>query len=227
MSSSTYALQTKSLSKSIESAGQQMQILQDINLTVHQGSSAAIVGRSGAGKSTLLSLLAGLDTASEGEVHLFGHEMPNNNETRRAQLRAEYIGFVFQSFQLLPQMTCWENITLPLTLLGRVVDENKIDHWLDQVGLLPRKHAYPGQLSGGEQQRIGLARAFSLEPQLLFADEPTGNLDNDTGEHVADLMFALNKEAGTTLLLVTHDMSLASRCEQQHKIEAHQLVLQS
>ncbi len=191
----------------------QLHILHDVNLQVAAGESVAIVGASGSGKSTLLGLLAGLDVPDAGRVRLNGTDLFALDEDARAALRGETIGFVFQSFQLLPALTALENVMLPLELAG-VVDAPAIAaRWLQRVGLGERTRHYPKHLSGGEQQRVALARAFAPSPRLLLADEPTGNLDADTGQAVIELMFELNREAGTTLILVTHDEMLARRCK--------------
>jgi putative ABC transport system ATP-binding protein len=191
-------------------------ILHDIDLCIQRGESVAIVGPSGSGKSTLLGLLAGLDMPTQGSILLDGENILQLDEDERAALRGEKIGFVFQSFQLLPSFTALENIILPLELqdnAGSYADAQKqAERLLAQVGLSQRGHHYPSQLSGGEQQRVAIARAFVTQPALLFADEPTGNLDTHTGQQVIDFMFELNREHGTTLVLVTHDHALASRC---------------
>jgi len=194
---------------------QPLVILDDINLAINAGESLAIVGPSGSGKSTLLGLLAGLDVPSRGEVWLDGQSLFSLDEKGRAALRARAVGFVFQNFQLLPGLTALENVALPLELAGRGDALQRAAHWLGLVGLDARRLHYPAQLSGGEQQRVALARAFAGDPRVLFADEPTGNLDARTGSAVIDLLFALNAEAGTTLVLVTHDAVLAARCARQ------------
>lgn len=190
----------------------ELHILQDIGFAVGAGESVAIVGASGSGKSTLLGLLAGLDVPVSGSVRILGTELFSLGEDARAALRGESIGFVFQSFQLLPALTALENVMLPLELAGHADAEERARSWLDRVGLIKRVAHYPKHLSGGEQQRVALARAFAADPRLLLADEPTGNLDAATGKSIIDLMFALNREAGTTLILVTHDEMLARRC---------------
>src|SRR3989440_4263273 len=199
-------------------------ILQDISLEVMPGEAVAIVGASGSGKSTLLGLLAGLDTPSSGQVQLDGADLFGLDEDARAALRARLLGFVFQSFQLLPALTAVENVMLPLELANAVDATARARTWLDRVGLGKRTGHYPRQLSGGEQQRVAIARAFVGEPKLLMADEPTGNLDGATGEEIAELMFRLNREHGTTLLLVTHDVNLASRCVRRLSLSAGRLV---
>lgn len=190
-----------------------MQLLQDISFTVSAGERVAIVGSSGAGKSTLLGLLAGLDTASSGSVHLDGVSLFDLDEDQRAKLRGDYISFVFQSFQLLANLDALENVALPLEIKGDPAALEKARARLDEVGLGQRIHHYPSQLSGGEQQRVALARAFVTEPKLLFADEPTGSLDRDTGESVIKLLTRLNQEHGATLIIVTHDDKVARYCE--------------
>ncbi len=195
-------------------------ILQGVNLEINRGESVAIVGRSGSGKTTLLGLLAGLDTPSDGTVELDGAVISQLSEDERAKLRAHRVGFVFQSFQLLPALTALENVMLPLELAGLEAPEARARELLERVGLGERLSHTPRQLSGGEQQRVAIARAFASDPLILFADEPTGNLDNRTGQAVSDLLMALNREQGTTLVMVTHDEHLAARCNRQLQIEA-------
>ena len=190
----------------------ELRILDDIRFAVGPGESVAIVGASGSGKSTLLGLLAGLDVPVSGTVRILGTDLFALDEDARAGLRGESVGFVFQSFQLLPALTALENVMLPLELSGSDDAQAIATQWLERVGLASRLEHYPKHLSGGEQQRVALARAFAASPQLLFADEPTGNLDAATGQAIIELMFSLNREAGTTLILVTHDESLARRC---------------
>lgn len=199
-------------------------ILQGVNLEINRGESVAIVGRSGSGKTTLLGLLAGLDIPTEGSVELDGAIISELSEDERAQLRASRVGFVFQSFQLLPALTALENVMLPLELAGLENPEKRARELLERVGLGERLTHTPRQLSGGEQQRVAIARAFASEPVVLFADEPTGNLDNRTGKAVSDLLMALNREQGTTLVMVTHDEHLAARCSRQFHIEAGKLT---
>ena len=208
------------LSKSVQDASGQLDILRDIDFTLQPKQSLAIVGASGSGKSTLLSIMAGLDTPSEGTVVLGGVDMFAMSEDERAALRARQIGFVFQNFQLLGNMTALENVMLPLELAGQSQSRNAAQDMLIRVGLGERLNHYPKVLSGGEQQRVALARAFVVKPALLLADEPTGSLDHASGERIMELMFALNHELGTTLVLVTHDMKLAQRCERVITIEA-------
>jgi len=195
-------------------------ILQGVNLEINRGESVAIVGRSGSGKTTLLGLLAGLDTPTEGVVELDGAQISQLDEDERARLRASRVGFVFQSFQLLPALSALENVMLPLELAGIEAPEMRARELLERVGLGERLNHTPRQLSGGEQQRVAIARAFASEPVVLFADEPTGNLDNRTGQAVSDLLMELNREQGTTLVMVTHDEHLAARCARQLHIEA-------
>jgi len=199
-------------------------ILHDISFELAPRESVAIVGASGSGKSTLLSLLAGLDVPSSGQVVVAGTELFALDEDARAALRAQQMGFVFQSFQLLAHLTALENVMLPLELMGRPDARSAATEMLQRVGLAERLRHYPRVLSGGEQQRVALARAFVVRPALLLADEPTGSLDFATGEKVMELMFALNREAGTTLVLVTHDAAIATRCDRQLRIEAGRLV---
>jgi putative ABC transport system ATP-binding protein len=199
-------------------------ILQDIDLEILPGEAVAVVGASGSGKSTLLGLLAGLDTPSAGSVQLDGAQLYDMDEDGRAQMRARLLGFVFQSFQLLPPLTALENVMLPLELTGDAQAESKARAMLERVGLGERLQHYPKYLSGGEQQRVALARAFVMRPKLLLADEPTGNLDAATGAAVIDLLFELNAEAGTTLVLVTHDELLARRCGRQIRLAGGRVV---
>jgi putative ABC transport system ATP-binding protein len=211
------------LSKRVPLAAGELTILKGIHLEIKAGETVAITGASGSGKSTLLALLAGLDTATEGEVTINGVELGGLDEDGRAALRAEAVGFVFQSFQLLPALTALENVMLPLELHGAPDAQSRASRYLERVGLKEREEHYPRQLSGGEQQRVAIARAFAGEPSVLFADEPTGNLDTRTGGVVADLLFELNREAGTTLIVVTHDGTLASRCARQLVMDSGEL----
>ncbi|RKP54744.1 ABC transporter ATP-binding protein [Pararobbsia silviterrae] len=209
------------LRKVVRDADGELTILDDIGFVVMPGSSVAIVGASGSGKSTLLGLLAGLDTATAGTVRLFGEDLTRLDEDRRAALRSGRVGFVFQSFQLMPHLTALENVMLPLELRGETQDAvARARDGLERVGLGTRMSHYPKHLSGGEQQRVALARAFVTRPAILFADEPTGSLDAANGEAVIDLMFELNRATGATLVLVTHDTDLARRCETTITIEA-------
>lgn len=213
-------IETADLGKTVSSSEGDLQILAGINLTINSGESLAIVGASGSGKSTLLSLLAGLDTPSTGTVYLSGQDLTAMDEDGRAAVRNQYVGFVFQSFQLLSGLTALENVMLPLELAGDSKAQLKARMLLERVGLAHRLTHTPKQLSGGEQQRVALARAFVTQPAILFADEPTGNLDSKTGEHIIELLFELNQEQKTTLVLVTHDKELASRCQRTITLEA-------
>jgi len=217
-------LEVEHLGKTVSDATGELTILHDISFTLAARESAAIVGASGSGKSTLLTLLAGLDVPSHGDVRLLGESLFALNEDARAALRAQHVGFVFQNFQLLSNLTALENVMLPLELRGDKDARVQAQAMLERVGLGQRLSHYPRVLSGGEQQRVALARAFVLRPALLLADEPTGSLDFATGAQVMDLMFELNREAGTTLILVTHDQGIAERCERQLRIEAGRLV---
>lgn len=212
------------VTKLVEDSGGPLTILHEINFTLEARQSAAIVGASGSGKSTLLSILAGLDTPSSGKVLLAGNDLFSLDEDARAAVRAANVGFVFQSFQLLANLNALENVMLPLELQGRREARSEATELLKRVGLGDRLGHYPKLLSGGEQQRVALARAFVVRPAVLLADEPTGSLDFATGERVMELMFELNREAGTTLVLVTHDPSIADRCDRQLRIEAGRLV---
>jgi len=211
-------VRTQGLSKIVPSGGEPLTILDNVSVSVHAGESVAIAGASGSGKTTLLGLIAGLDVPTRGEVWLRGKALHSLDEDSRARLRQELLGFVFQSFQLLPALTALENVMLPLELAGAAQPERTARDWLTKVGLRARAHHYPRQLSGGEQQRVAIARAFSGAPALLLADEPTGNLDAATGREIADLMFELNGANGTTLILVTHDSELAARCHRQIRL---------
>lgn len=210
--------------KSVTDSTGTLPILRDINFTLRQGETSAIVGASGSGKSTLLSIIAGLDTPTQGTVHLAGHDLFALDEDQRAALRAAKAGFVFQSFQLLGNLTALENVMLPLELAGRRDARSTATDMLGRVGLGSRLNHYPKVLSGGEQQRVALARAFVVRPAVLLADEPTGSLDHATGETIMQLMFDLNAELGTTLVLVTHDRAIAARCERRITIEAGAMV---
>jgi len=205
----------RDLSQRVPTAGGMLDILSEVGLAVKAGETLAITGASGSGKSTLLGLLAGLDHPSAGEIFLLGQRLDALDEDARARLRAGRIGFVFQSFQLLPALTALENVLLPLELAGRPDARDRAAHWLDRVGLATRATHTPRQLSGGEQQRIAIARAFATDPEIVFADEPTGNLDADTGARIIELLFELNASAHTTLILVTHDDALAARCQRR------------
>ncbi|MEI7036125.1 ABC transporter ATP-binding protein [Fulvimonas yonginensis] len=210
--SSQPLLEARDVSKTVRGPEGRLDILANVSLAVHAGESFAIVGASGSGKTTLLGLLAGLDMPSGGGIRLDGHALHAMDEEARADLRRRLVGFVFQSFHLLPALTAEENVMLPLELEGRDEARALAREALQDVGLGLRRRHYPAQLSGGEQQRVAIARAFVHRPRVLFADEPTGNLDQRTGRHVADLLFALNRDQHTTLVLVTHDAQLAARC---------------
>jgi putative ABC transport system ATP-binding protein len=212
------------LTKIVRSGDEPLTILDGVTFEVEPGASIAIVGASGSGKTTLLGLLAGLDRPTSGEIRIDGAALSALDEDALAAMRQRLLGFVFQSFQLLPALTALENVMLPLELAGATDAEARARTWLDRVGLGKRTTHYPRQLSGGEQQRVAIARAFAGEPKLLMADEPTGNLDGATGVEVADLMFRLNREHGTTLVLVTHDVSLAARCGRRLSLAAGRLI---
>ena len=225
MNSSVPVLEVTGLRKSVPVPGQdaELEILRDVTFAVAAGDTLAIVGASGSGKSTLLGLLAGLDEADAGSVVLAGQALDTLDEDGRAAVRGQAVGFVFQSFQLLPALNALENVMLPLELAGRADAESAARTWLERVGLGQRVTHYPKHLSGGEQQRVALARAFVTQPKVLFADEPTGNLDASTGAEIIELMFALNREHGVTLVLVTHDEQLAARCGRVLRMEAGSL----
>ena len=217
-------LRADALTKIVKSGDDPLTILDGVSFAVEAGASIAIVGASGSGKTTLLGLLAGLDRPTSGEIHVDGQALSTLDEDARAALRQRLLGFVFQSFQLLPALTALENVMLPLELAGAGDAAGRARSWLDRVGLAKRTTHYPKQLSGGEQQRVAIARAFAGDPKLLMADEPTGNLDGATGAEIADLMFSLNRERGTTLVLVTHDDALASRCTRRLSLASGRLV---
>ncbi|MDN3680732.1 ABC transporter ATP-binding protein [Vibrio tapetis subsp. quintayensis] len=210
---STSVIKAKSIAKHVTTNQERLTILEGVNLDVKKGESVAIVGVSGAGKSTLMTLLAGLDLPSEGEISLLGQSLMGLDDEQRAALRSKSIGFVFQSFLLIPTLTARENVTLPCLLSGEDEDTERAEQLLTSVGLQERMDHLPTQLSGGEQQRVALARAFMINPEILFADEPTGNLDQHTAANVIERLFDLNKQHGTTLILVTHDNELAQRCD--------------
>ncbi|QEY58542.1 ATP-binding cassette domain-containing protein [Pseudomonas sp. C27(2019)] len=220
-------LSAQHLSKKVPSTEGQLTILDSVSLSLEQGDSLAIIGRSGSGKSTLLGLLAGLDLPSSGKVQLAGHQLNDLDEDQRAAVRAEHVGFVFQAFLLLDSLNALENVMLPLELAGHTNPKQRASELLIRVGLEERLRHPVNLLSGGEQQRVALARAFATQPAVLFADEPTGNLDSQTGESISDLMFAMNKELGTTLVLVTHDERLAARCQQYLRLEGGRQVEQA
>jgi putative ABC transport system ATP-binding protein len=208
----------------VPSAEGELTILHDLSLDLNPGGSLAIVGSSGSGKSTLLGLLAGLDLPSDGSITLAGHDLGTLDEDQRARVRAEHVGFVFQSFQLLDSLNALENVMLPLEQEGHADARERARILLERVGLGQRLTHYPRQLSGGEQQRVAIARAFAAEPDVLFADEPTGNLDSHTGERISDLLFELNQERGATLVLVSHDERLAHRCQRLIRLEGGRLI---
>ncbi|MFL5728975.1 MAG: ABC transporter ATP-binding protein [Cytophagaceae bacterium] len=220
-------LEVQNLGKTYTSGNTSLQVLKNINFRIPEGSTFSIVGPSGSGKTTLLGLSAGLDRASEGSVFLNGIKLNDLGEDERARVRNEYVGFIFQNFQLIPTLTALENVMVPMELRGEKNIRKKCEELLDRVGLADRQHHYPAQLSGGEQQRISLARAFSNTPKILFADEPTGNLDSETGLKMTELLFRLNKEAGTTLVLVTHDMELARKTGRIIRIKGGTLISDS
>lgn len=217
-------VQAVGLTKQVSTGEEQLTILENISLDVNAGDSVAVVGASGSGKSTLLGLLAGLDTPSSGKVHLGGEDIFLLDEDARAALRGRMLGFVFQSFQLLPALTAIENVMLPLELTGVTDAHGAAFELLERVGLAQRLKHYPRQLSGGEQQRVAIARAFVTQPRLLLADEPTGNLDSATGAQIIELMFELNRERGTTLILVTHDDAISSRCAWRIRLAGGKIV---
>lgn len=218
-------LVTRALSKRVQISEGELTILDEVAMEISAKERVAIVGASGSGKSTLLSLLAGLDEPSGGCVIYHDRDdLSSMSEAERAAFRAEWIGFVFQSFQLLSSLTAIENVMLPLELNGEAHASARAREWLDRVGLSHRLTHYPRQLSGGEQQRVAIARAFAMEPRVLFADEPTGNLDTATGQKVVELLFEINRDAGTTLILVTHDANLAKQCDRSIRLEAGKVV---
>lgn len=217
-------LKINGLEKTYTSGQKQLTVLKEISFDVEQGQTFSIVGPSGSGKTTLLGLCAGLDDPNSGSVELCGHDLNSLNEDERAQLRNKEVGFIFQNFQLLPTLTALENVSVPLELQGDKNAKTTSITLLEKVGLGDRIHHYPSQLSGGEQQRVALARAFANRPSILFADEPTGNLDEDTGEKVIQLLLELNKEAGTTLVIISHDLDLANRTQQILRLKGGQIL---
>jgi putative ABC transport system ATP-binding protein len=223
---STPVLQAKDVGKTVQTSDGPLAILQDINFTIRSGESVAIVGASGSGKSTLLGLMAGLDLPTSGSIELMAHDLGRLDEDGRAKLRGQFVGFVFQSFQLVPHLNALENVMLPLEIRGTTLTEARelAGDCLARVGLSQRLMHYPKTLSGGEQQRVALARAFVSEPSILFADEPTGSLDEASGSKVIELLFELNRENGSTLILVTHDPQLAKRCSRQLTLQGGRLV---
>jgi len=217
-------LRCASLTKTYESGGRRLTVLKDITFRIEPGAFVAIVGPSGSGKTTLLGLCAGLDTPSSGTISLMGFKLNAMSEDDRAYIRNQYVGFVFQNFQLLSTLTALENVMVPLELRGEKNVEPKAKDLLARVGLTERMGHYPSQLSGGEQQRVAMARAFITDPRILFADEPTGNLDEDNAHHVTDLLFGMNKEQGTTLVLVTHNLELAQKTQRIIRMRGGKLV---
>lgn len=217
-------LTLKNVSKIYKSGSKLLTVLDDVSFEIPSGSTMSIVGPSGSGKTTLLGLCAGLDRPSSGSVQMQASKLEQLNEDQLASIRNKFIGFIFQNFQLMPTLTALENVMVPLELRGERKVKARSMHLLDKVGLADRSHHYPAQLSGGEQQRVSIARAFSNEPLILFADEPTGNLDADTGAHIEQLIFDLNTEAGTTLVLVTHDSELAARTQRIIQLKAGKIV---
>ncbi|HTF19202.1 MAG TPA: ABC transporter ATP-binding protein [Chryseolinea sp.] len=221
---STAVLQAENLTKIYRSAGRDLVVLDNVSFSINQGDSLAIIGPSGSGKTTLLGLCAGLDTASSGVLSLMGFKLNAMSEDDRAYLRNQYVGFVFQNFQLLPTLTALENVMVPLELRGERNVHTAAKELLERVGLGNRSHHYPSQLSGGEQQRVAMARAFITNPRILFADEPTGNLDEENAAHITDLLFGMNKEKSTTLVLVTHNLELAQRTQRILRMRGGKLV---
>ncbi|MBT8261587.1 MAG: ABC transporter ATP-binding protein [Bacteroidia bacterium] len=217
-------LKINGLEKRYSSGSKQLTVLQDVSFEVEKGQTFSIVGPSGSGKTTLLGLCAGLDKPESGTVELCGYDLNSLNEDERAQLRNKEVGFIFQNFQLLPTLTALENVSVPLELQGARDASESAKMLLEKVGLADRLDHYPSQLSGGEQQRVALARAFSNRPSILFADEPTGNLDEETGEKVIQLLFELNKEAGTTLVIISHDLDLANRTQQILRLKGGRIL---
>lgn len=220
----TKILKINSLERTYKSGSKQLTVLNNVSFEVEKGETFSIVGPSGSGKTTLLGLAAGLDTPNAGTVELCGHILNTLTEDERAQLRNEEVGFIFQDFQLLPTLTALENVSVPLELQGTKHAAGKAKELLTKVGLEDRVHHYPSQLSGGEQQRVAVARAFANSPSILFADEPTGNLDEETGEKVIQLLFSLNEEAGTTLVIITHDLDLAARTQKILRLKGGKIV---
>ncbi|MCG2418816.1 ABC transporter ATP-binding protein [Aequorivita sp. F47161] len=220
----TKILKINGLEKTYKSGSKQLTVLQNVSFEVEKGQTFSIVGPSGSGKTTLLGLAAGLDTPNAGTVTLCGRNLNTLNEDERAQLRNEEVGFIFQDFQLLPTLTALENVSVPLELQGAKNAVSRAKELLEKVGLGNRVHHYPSQLSGGEQQRVAVARAFSNNPSILFADEPTGNLDEETGEKITQLLLNLNKEAGTTLVIITHDLDLAARTQQILRLKGGKIL---
>ena len=221
---SKYILQTENLTKIYRSADKSLTVLDQVSFTVSEGNSIAIIGPSGSGKTTLLGLCAGLDTATSGAVSVMGYKLNAMDEDDRAYIRNQYVGFIFQNFQLLSTLTALENVMVPLELRGTRNVGAKAKELLGRVGLGDRLNHYPSQLSGGEQQRVAIARAFITDPKILFADEPTGNLDEENAHHVTDLLFNMNKEEGTTLVMVTHNFELAQKTQRILRMKGGRLV---
>ena len=220
-------ISANSVSKTVSTKQEHLTILKDVNISIESGQSVAIVGTSGAGKSTLMTLLAGLDTPSSGDITILGQSLSTMSDEQRAAIRADSVGFVFQSFLLIPSLTAIQNVTLPCLLKGERENVTRAKALLESVGLGHRIDHTPEQLSGGEQQRVALARAFMIQPKILFADEPTGNLDQETAKTIVDLLFDLNQQHGTTLVLVTHDPVLAERCQRRFYMHSGELEEQS
>lgn len=219
-------LKVEQLTKTYQSGNRPLTVLNRVSFDIDPGTTCAIVGPSGSGKTTLLGLCAGLDQATSGEVYLKDHALQQLDEERLAVIRNRHIGFIFQSFQLIPTLTALENVMVPVELRGVAYDEvaGEAERLLEEVGLTGRMHHYPAQLSGGEQQRVGIARAFIHKPDILFADEPTGNLDSETGEQIEDILFGLNRKEGTTLVIVTHDPELAARCDRVIRLKRGEIA---
>ncbi len=217
-------LKVQSLSKTYMSAGKPLKVLDDVSFNLQKGTSLSIVGPSGSGKTTLLALCAGLDLPSDGSIDIMGLRMNAMDEDDRAFIRNQHLGFIFQNFQLLSTLTGLENVMVPIELRGERGAEEKARALLEKVGLADRSHHYPSQLSGGEQQRVAIARAFITKPAILFADEPTGNLDDENADHITQLLFELNKEAGTTLVLVTHNLELAAKTQRILRMKSGKIV---
>jgi len=220
-------LSTNKLTKSYPSAGSSLTVLKEVSFEINEGDTFSIVGSSGSGKTTLLGLCAGLDRATSGSVILNGITLDKLNEDERARVRNQFVGFIFQNFQLIPTLTALENVMVPMELRGQKNAKRNAQELLGKVGLSDRQHHYPTQLSGGEQQRVSLARAFSNTPKILFADEPTGNLDEETSEKVEKLLFDLNEENGTTLVVVTHDLELAHKTQKILKLKGGEIVVEA
>ncbi|MCG9553658.1 ABC transporter ATP-binding protein [Vibrio sp. Isolate31] len=219
----TSIIKAEAVSKTVSTNQEQLTILEHVDIDIREGETVAIVGTSGAGKSTLMTLLAGLDVPTKGEIHLLGQPLSQLDDEARAKIRSESVGFVFQSFLLIPSLSALQNVTLPCLLKGEDEDIERATALLESVGLKDRLDHLPSQLSGGEQQRVALARAFMIKPKILFADEPTGNLDQQTAAKIVELLFELNSSHGTTLVLVTHDPKLAQRCQRTLKMHVGQI----